>query len=276
MVMHFEPQEVIFDKVITDLGLQEGQFDPKKFIKWGTEAIAHIGGLNRFPLNQVYYYIDVNNYTCNLDYWVKHVNEVWFHEKTGPGLPMSKDEHDYHKIGPCQHLYQSEDQKPNYILSPVNKGDSVYSEIKINKRYGDVFMKTSTILINDSKFYVPNIESYKEAVYWYITTKLLFQEAFRGRQEKVQSYQYAVGMWSNFRNLAYAELMMPDEWEMDQIAKELSLGVSYTGLNHRQVPFLPKQSDYSKVPIVINSTRLGTGLPLPPGPPFPPVPTPVP
>ncbi|BAX03442.1 hypothetical protein [Azobacteroides phage ProJPt-Bp1] len=267
MIMHFEKPEVILEKLITDLDLKDNQFSMKKFMRWGGEAIAHIGALHRLPILNNEIEQNIEDGSIQLPLYAKQLHYVGYQN-----ADVNDDDFDSTKFIEIKkyvgaNIVMDDPADPPifylHLLAKEEGGEPIITSVAFNKSTGAGVARFSSIPVSKDRWLVPTLESYQEAVYWYIVMKVLYQEVFRGKQEKIQPYTYAAGMWSNFRNLAYGELMMPDKWEMDDLGQELSLGISYSGLNPRRTPLLPDQSAYTNIPIVINETHLGSGLPDP-------------
>ena len=63
---------------------------------------------------------------------------------------------------------------------------------------------------------IPDLVSYSEAIYWYIAMKLLYIEYFTGRKPQ-HLYYDAKRSWNFYRNQAYAESLLPDTNEIENI-----------------------------------------------------------
>lgn len=104
--------------------------------------------------------------------------------------------------------------KPGWIVTNTPKG----------------FIKLSyKRILTDEKGYpvIPDLASYQEAVYWYVTMKLSFPKYLKGKlggnkgvYTAANAYQYIQQQWYFYRNQAYAECMMPDSGEMRAIKND--------------------------------------------------------
>jgi len=63
---------------------------------------------------------------------------------------------------------------------------------------------------------IPDKPSYFEAIYWYVAMKLLYIEYFTGRKPQ-HIYYDAKRSWNFYRQQAYAECIMPNENELENI-----------------------------------------------------------
>lgn len=96
--------------------------------------------------------------------------------------------------------------KPVYTL---NKGF-----INTNVRYGFLTIAYQAFNVDDEGFpMIPDIASYKEAVYWYVAMKLKFPEVLRGTLN-AQLYAEIKNNWHIYRKQAYGECTMPDTDEL--------------------------------------------------------------
>jgi len=248
MIINLDPIEVVFDKVVTDLNITEHDVDVNAFTQWAMEAMEHIGGMNRIEqLNKL------------LPEAVTIGSPLIDHKITFPDGVLDIAEVRYYKDGtvhrddftlcyPALGAYM--DDAADTILF-----DRVYTigiggrerstmALVFNRKDGIVqclgcklpFYTLGAPATNRPQLFVPAIASYQEAVYWYICSKMLWRDVFRGRN-KGNQLQHANGMFNNMKNLAYGDLMMPDHYEIQGLADELSLGVSYTGLNKRMASY---------------------------------------
>lgn len=85
--------------------------------------------------------------------------------------------------------------KPGYIVTSIDRG----------------YLKLSYDCLNldsDGMPMIPDMESYKEAIYWYILMKLKYPEYLRGSLDE-RRYQHIESKWRFYCRQAYAEALMP-------------------------------------------------------------------
>lgn len=93
--------------------------------------------------------------------------------------------------------------KPGYIMCNVPCG----------------YLKLSYSAIptdEDGYALIPDIASYSEAIYWYVTMKMLYPKMLRGEINR-QDYYDIRRSWNFYRNQAYAEALMPNEDGMESV-----------------------------------------------------------
>lgn len=93
--------------------------------------------------------------------------------------------------------------KPGYIMTNVPCG----------------FLKLSYSAIpTDENSYplIPDLASYKEAIYWYVTMKLKYPEYLNGRMNR-EIYYDIRRSWNFYCKQAYAEALMPNEDGLESI-----------------------------------------------------------
>ena len=95
------------------------------------------------------------------------------------------------------------DVKPGYIYSNVPDG---YVKISYLAIYHD----------EEGLPLIPDKPSYFEAIYWYVAMKLLYIDYFTGRKPQ-HIYYDAKHSWNFYRQQAYAECLMPNENEIENI-----------------------------------------------------------
>lgn len=93
--------------------------------------------------------------------------------------------------------------KPGFIMTNVPNG----------------YLKLSYSAIpTDEESYplIPDLMSYKEAIYWYVTMKMKYPEYLNGRMNREVYYDIRRS-WNFYRNQAYAEALMPNEDGLESI-----------------------------------------------------------
>lgn len=66
---------------------------------------------------------------------------------------------------------------------------------------------------------VPDLTSYKEAIYWYVTMKMKYPEYLNGKMNREIFYDIKRS-WNFYRNQAYAEALMPNEDGLESIKND--------------------------------------------------------
>lgn len=94
--------------------------------------------------------------------------------------------------------------KPGYINVNIPTG---YVKISYYAIYTD----------NDGMPMIPDLESYKEAIYWYITMKLMYPRKLRGDIQQRDYYDIR-NSWNFYCKQAYGEAMMPSIDDMESIS----------------------------------------------------------
>lgn len=82
--------------------------------------------------------------------------------------------------------------------------------INTNIRSGRVLISYNAIMVDDDGFpMIPDMISYKEAIYWYVAMKLKFPEYLSGRL-RGDVYGELKNNWHIYRKQAYGNCIMPD------------------------------------------------------------------
>lgn len=92
----------------------------------------------------------------------------------------------------------------------------------INTTMPDGFVKISYYAIytdNDGMPMIPDLESYKEAIYWYVTMKLMYPKKLKGEISQ-QDYYDIRNSYNYYRKQAYAEAMLPDEGDIENVLND--------------------------------------------------------
>ncbi len=93
--------------------------------------------------------------------------------------------------------------KPGYINTCMPRG---FVKISYYAIYTD----------EDSMPMIPDLESYKEAIYWYVTMKLMYPKKLKGQISQGDYYDIR-NSYNFYRKQAYAEAMMPGPDEIESI-----------------------------------------------------------
>lgn len=152
---------------------------------------------------------------------------------------------------PCVHNHHHE----GFIEHPIIGNAQLYAKNgvkyfetmfpKYSGRYKDLtyFIKPGWIVTNiphgylklsykqiavDERGYplIPDLSSYQEAVYWYVTMKLSFPKYLKGQlggkgvNSAQNVYFYIQQQWNFYRNQAYAECMMPTAGDIESIKND--------------------------------------------------------
>ena len=104
-----------------------------------------------------------------------------------------------------------------YYLKPISNSDTK-DYIVTNVKDGFIKMCYDVYNLDEDGYpLVPDIASYKEALYWYVTMKLKYPEYLRGSLNRDVFYDIRRS-WNFYRQQAYAEALMPNNAdEMESI-----------------------------------------------------------
>lgn len=101
------------------------------------------------------------------------------------------------------HKYLQYDVKPGYLVCPMHCG-------KVKVSYYAVHTD------NEGMPMIPDMQSYQEAIYWYVTMKMFYPEYLKGR---IPQYIYndMKNSWNFYSKQAYAEAMLPNVDALESI-----------------------------------------------------------
>jgi len=120
----------------------------------------------------------------------------------------------------------------NDLNGAVNKAEYFIKPgwIVTNKEEGYIKLAYKAIALDERGYpLIPDLASYLEAVYWYVTMKLTFSKYLKGTlggnskyapKYASQIYYETQRNWNFYRNQAYAEAMMPTADDMKNIKRE--------------------------------------------------------
>ena len=88
------------------------------------------------------------------------------------------------------------DIKPGYLVCPMRDGQLKVSYYAVHTD-------------NEGMPMIPDMQSYQEAIYWYVTMKMFYPEYLKGRIPQY-IYKDMMNSWNFYAKQAYAEAMLPN------------------------------------------------------------------
>lgn len=250
MIDRLTTSKEIIAKIIADYDLKEDEIkitDIKEWIGEGMEKIGAVQQLEHKTTNLI-----VENYQAKLPCDLYKLGQVAFSFENGCGwLPMRKVTNSfgiYKKCSGCnpkmlvqdsalilsdKNIKQTLDALVNQYTVPSNNGRLIignpatfntslqYSTkpgyITVNVPCGWVKISYYAIPTDeDSMPMIPDLPSYKEALMYYIGTKILYAKWIKGQLSN-EIYYSIKRSWNFYRKQAYAEAMMPTVDELETI-----------------------------------------------------------
>lgn len=118
----------------------------------------------------------------------------------------------------AEHLLPHE-RKPEYFIKP--------GWLVVNRPKGFIKLAYKAIAVDERGYpLIPDLTSYQEAIYWYVTMKLMYPKLLkgtlggRGINTGINLYNDARMQWNFYRNQAYAEAMMPTADDIENIKND--------------------------------------------------------
>lgn len=154
-------------------------------------------------------------------------NELPKHSIQNPHQPpvekMPTSQSQFYTVNGMKYLEKSvhagDHKQPTYFIKP--------GWIVTNKEKGFVKLSYKAIAVDERGYpLIPDLTSYQEAIYWYVTMKLTFPKFLKGKlggrsvRDNRQVYTYIQQQWNFYRNQAYAEAMMPTQDDMRSIKND--------------------------------------------------------
>jgi len=214
--------EQVIAKVLADLDIREEAIRVSDFREWCSEAVEKIGSVKQLkrkvsgstgtPI------LKVVGHQVALPSDLYRLNSVmWSNSGTGGWMPMTiatgsfsvwsdKDiqNNDTTVMGIGRKVQDLKYAiKPGYIMTNIADG---YLKLSYDAMYTD----------DNGYPMIPDMMSYIEAVYWYITLKLKYPEYMAGRLQR-QIYYDMKTSWNFYCKQAYGESLMPNADEMETI-----------------------------------------------------------
>lgn len=254
MIYNYTRCESVIAKIMADLDSTEARQRTSDIKEWIFEAVDKIGapmqyikkesGVDDVPILK----IEDNQVPLPSDLVV--LDGVAFSQSPkGPWVPMSVTTSIFREPRKEHHKHHEEHQPMEYKvmtsqsqLYTVN-GMKYLEKVIPHTNKPEYFIKPGWLVTNKSKGFIklaykavaidergypliPDLTSYQEAVYWYVTMKLSFPKFMSGKLggKGVNSagnvYYYIQQQWNFYRNQAYAEAMMPTADDMENIKND--------------------------------------------------------
>lgn len=259
MIYKYTTCEAVIAKIMADANMGDTKLRITDIKEWIFEAIDKIGapmqyiekesGVDGCPI------LKIEDYQVPIPDDLEHLSTVAYsHRHEGPWIPMRTNDSSFKNMHPFDHHHphhipqQPMHHKPFtsksqlYTINGMKHlermlGDGLHEDptffikpgwIVTNKKKG--FIKISyKAIVSDEKGYplIPDLASYREAIYWYVMMKLNFPKFLKGKLgggkasgANMNVYAYLQQQWNFYRNQAYAEAMMPTESDMRSIKNE--------------------------------------------------------
>lgn len=257
MIYNYTRCESVIAKIMADLDSTEVRQRTSDIREWIFEAVDKIGapmqyiskesGKDGLPILK----IEDNQVPIPADLQVLD-GVAYSTNPDGPWVPMStstaifkdlkKHKHHPHTEAPYRGVkeYTSQSQfytknGMKYLERMLNRDDVLHKPeyfikpgwIVTNKSKGFIKLAYKAIATDERGYpLIPDMTSYQEAIYWYVTMKLSFPKLMKGKlggkgvNTGYNLYAYTQQQWNFYRNQAYAEAMMPTADDMQNIKND--------------------------------------------------------
>lgn len=255
MIYKYTKCESVIAKIMADLNMSESDMRITDIREWIFEAVEKIGapmqyiekesGSNDFPI------LEIHDYQIPIPDDLVHLAAVSYSpEANGPWKIVRPNKSQFKDN---RHIaMHREHHQPMMYKMPTTQGQLISmnntlhsrdTEVKdvqffikpgwivFNKKHGFVKLSYKAIATDERGYpLIPDLQSYQEAIYWYVTMKLQFPKFLNGQLGNTKGrgaaganqniYFYIQQQWNFYRNQAYAEAMMPTESDMINIKNE--------------------------------------------------------
>lgn len=257
MIYKYTKCESVIAKILADLDSSEVRNRISDIREWIFEAVEKIGA----PMQYIQKESGVDTPILKIhdkqvplpDDLVVLDGVAFSHNEKGPWVPVRKDTstiknfnspmHNRHAIFGdeinVQKMPTSQSQfytvnGMKYLDKAVSSGaykDPTYfikpGWIVTNQNNGYIKLSYKAIATDERGYpLIPDLTSYQEAIYWYVTMKLTFPKFLKGKlggksvRDNRQVYTHIQQQWNFYRNQAYAEAMMPTQDDMRSIKND--------------------------------------------------------
>ena len=220
----------VIAKVLTDNDLHEENHRIADMIEWCGEALEKIGAFPQLEIKvagkEGLPLLKIENYQTALPLGLHSIIQAVYtpEENThGPYYPMRYGTGSFDSSGKItmhnsDGTYTTEDEnlyETNSSLNFTYVTDGKY--IKTNVADGYIMLSYTTIPLDEEGYpKVPNLMSFLDALYWYVTMKLFYPKWVNGTIRDGIYFEMRRS-WNFYRKQAYAEALMPQGDQLDSI-----------------------------------------------------------
>ena len=227
----------VIAKVLTDNNLHEENHRIADMIEWAGEALERIGAFPQLEIKVTGKggtpLLKIENYQAILPLGLYGIIQAVYtpnENLPGPYYPMRYSSGSFNAVPGKTLRVENDPLDPNddtfetrdeYFLETDRSVDYSYvvvgRYIKTNVKDGYIMLAYTSIPMDEEGYpKVPNNISFLEALYWYITMKLMYPKWVNG-EVRTDVYSEAKRSWSFYRKQAYGEAMMPQGDQLESI-----------------------------------------------------------
>lgn len=243
MIYNFISSQSIIAKVMSDLDIQNVGQRTTDMVEWIGEAMEKIGAMQQYEYKQSGLddtpVLKIVNFQTALPSDLHAIEEIAYssHEN-GPWVPMRTNTSSFKghpdaydvNVPVNTEVFETTSYWP---LMTIKRGNRNMTDYSAAPRYflkpgyivttcKDGFIKLAYKAIHvdcDGYPMVPDLDSYQEAIYWYVTMKLKYPEFSSGRMNENRYFDIR-NQWSYYRKQAYGDAMMPTASDMISIKNQ--------------------------------------------------------
>ena len=240
MIYNYISSDVILAKLMSDLDIQEEGQRITDIREWIFEAIDKIGAITQYAHKESNTdgtpVLKIINYQAQLPDDLHQLKQVAYSTtKNGPWQSMRQNTGSFKNYPDKGNPKRTTDvgKQDDNVIYPIvvpvagNKNTTNFSSdiqyflkpghIVTNQKDGYIKIAYSATITDERGFpMIPDLQSYQEAVFWYVLTKLKYPEYLSGKLNR-EIYYDIKRSWNFYRKQAYAEALMPDEGQMTSI-----------------------------------------------------------
>ena len=243
MIYNYTKCESVIAKILTDSDSNDTRNKITDIRDWIFEAVDKIGAPMQYITNEAT--LHVEDYQVPLPIDIHSIDVVAYGKREkGPWvvmLPTTKVFKNPNKHAKLEEPLMPEkitSQSQFYTINTTKYIDRMLLDkqldapeyfikpgwIVVNKPNGFVKISYKSIAVDERGYpLIPDLTSYQEAIYWYVTMKLMYPKLVkgtlggRGVNTGFALYNDARASWNFYRNQAYAEAMMPTAGDIKNI-----------------------------------------------------------
>ena len=223
----------IIAKVLSDNDMQEDTLRINDLIEWSAEAMSRIGAFLELDHNVAGKggepLIEISNYQAQLPTGIHSIVQAAISsDEDGPYHPMREASGSFDTVrGDTILVDDSDPLNPVYDSSDETIGQTSFTHdfvyylkpgyIATNIKDGFIMLSYRSIPLDEDGYpYIPDDPGFEDAVYWYLTMKLLYPKWVLG-QVRDMVYFNARQSWNFYSKQAYGNSMMPNADMLESI-----------------------------------------------------------
>lgn len=271
MIHNLNSIDRVINKVITDLGIGQGEVPYQSFIEWSADALEHIGSYYQFEEKSCNIMIEDHTGMLPCDFHKPIRFEAGCSIEPGhtgffggsmqsmlsscgvewKSLPAYERFH----ILPVQGLQRTDLNIPYQIVDSLQRNNDLIGNVSTSKftdmdyninfnkvttafRYGVIQLKYLAMPVDERGFpLVPDDVSFRDALFWKCAMHISMLNPLLLKNPQLRNFEYVRQMWQKYCGQARASANMPDLETIERLKNNwlrLHNDVNFQNTNYKQ------------------------------------------